>query len=288
MKTLLLAVIALSLAVIPLSSRTASGASVKKVVAVSYAPILNTPDFAGSFSGKVPLDPCRGVRPIEFIAMPGTLFCVENEQVQNGVKVLRVTSNDYPYPSKTGLFVDARFVEAAGPAAQERHAHLPELAEIQKRLLAALGKPYVWGGNVKDGVPLLRKYYPQGDPLVGVDCSGLLYQATDGFTPRNTSTLIGYGEAVPVAGLSAEAIAGKLKPLDLLVWNGHVMVVLDNDSVIESRMGCGGKPSGVMITPRLELVRQIMKTRKPADSFPKGSAGARSFVVRRWFPAAGR
>ncbi|UPU35411.1 C40 family peptidase [Geomonas paludis] len=288
MKTLLLAVIALSLVVIPVSSRTASGASPGQVVAASYAPVLNTPDFAGSFSGKVQLDPCRGVRPIEFIALPGTLFTVEGEQEQNGVKVLRVTSNDYPYPSKTGLFIDARFVEPAGPAARERRPHLPEQAEIQKRLLAALGKPYVWGGNVKDGVPLLRRYYPQGDPLAGVDCSGLLYQATDGFTPRNTSTLTGYGQAVPVAGLSAEAIAGKLKPLDLLVWNGHVMVVLDGDSIIESRMGCGGKHSGVMITPKLELVRQIMKTRKPADSFPKGSAGAGSFVVRRWFPAGER
>ncbi|WP_224984721.1 NlpC/P60 family protein [Geomonas agri] len=288
MKTLLLAVIALALVAIPISNRTASGASLRKVVAVSYAPVLNTPDFAGSFSGKVQLDPCRGVRPIEFVALPGTLFTVERGLEQNGVKILRVTSNDYPYHSKTGLFIDARFVEAAGADTKERRPHLPELAEIQKRLLAALGKPYVWGGNVKDGVPLLRKYYPQGDPLAGVDCSGLLYQATDGFTPRNTSTLIGYGEAVPVAGLTAELIAAKLKPLDLLVWNGHVMVVLDDDSIIESRMGCGGKPSGVMITPRLELVRQIMKTRKPADSFPKGSAGAKSFVVRRWFPVAGR
>ncbi|MBJ6799559.1 NlpC/P60 family protein [Geomonas propionica] len=288
MKTLLLAVIALALLVTPFSPRNAAGAPPKRVVALSYTPVLNTPDFAGSFDGKVRLDPCRGVRPIEFIALPGTLFTVQGELEKNGVKVLRVTSNDYPYPSKTGLFVDARFVEAAGPAVEERRPHLPELAEIQKRLLAALAKPYVWGGNVKDGVPLLRKYYPQGDPLAGVDCSGLLYQATDGFTPRNTSTLIGYGAAVPVAGLSAEAIARKLVPLDLLVWNGHVMMVLDNDSIIESRMGCGGKASGVMITPKLELVRQIMKTRKPADSFLQGSAGARSFVVRRWFPATGR
>ncbi|QWV94073.1 C40 family peptidase [Geomonas oryzisoli] len=288
MKTLLLAVMALLLAVPPFSVRSSSAAPQKRAVALSFAPVLNTPDFAGSFSGKVALDPCRGVRPIEFIALPGTLFTVEGELEKNGVKVLRVTTGDYPYPSKTGLYVDARFVEAAGSQATERPRHLPELPEIQKRLLAALGKPYVWGGNVKDGVSLLRRYYPQGDPLAGVDCSGLLYQATDGFTPRNTSTLTGYGRAVPVAGLSAEAIARKLEPLDLLVWNGHVMVVLDDDSIIESRMGCGGKPGGVMMTPKLELLRQIMKTRKPADSFPKGSAGAGAFVVRRWFPDGGR
>lgn len=287
MKSLFLLLIAL-VAVTSFSPRHAFAVQQhKRVVAVSYAPVLNTPDFAGSFSGNVKLDPCQGVRPIEFVAMPGTLFSVEAELEKNGVKVLRVASNDYPYPSKTGLYVDARFVEPATGAAREREPRLPGLAQIQERLLSALGRPYVWGGNVKDGVPLLKKYYPQGDPLAGVDCSGLLYQATDGFTPRNTSTLIGYGAPVAVAGLSAEAVAQKLEPLDLLVWNGHVMVVLDGDSIIESRMGCGGKPSGVMITPKLQLVRQIMKTRKPADSFPQGSAGAKSFVVRRWFPSLG-
>ena len=264
-----------------------AGAAERHVVAVSYAPVLNTPDFAGSFGGTVRLDPCRGVRPIEFIALPGTLFTVQGELKRSGATILRVTTRDYPYPSKTGLFVDARFVKPATGTVTERSRHLPSLEEIQKRLLAALGKPYVWGGNVKDGVPLLREYYPQGDPLAGVDCSGLLYEATDGFTPRNTSTLTSYGDPVAVAGLSAEAIARKLEPLDLLVWKGHVMMVLDEDSVIESRMGCGGKQSGVMMTPKLELLKGIMKTRSPADRFPEGSAGDRSFVVRRWFPRAG-
>lgn len=264
-----------------------AGAAERRAVAVSYTPVLNTPDFPGSFGGTVRLDPCRGVRPVEFIALPGTLFTVHGEVTRSGVKILRVTTNDYPYPSKTGLFVDERFVKPVSGAVTERSRKLPALEEIQKRLLSATGKPYVWGGNVKDGVPLLRKYYPQGDPLSGVDCSGLLYEATDGFTPRNTSTLITCGEPVAVAGLSAEAIARKLEPLDLLVWKGHVMIVLDEESVIESRMGCGGKQSGVMMTPKLKLLKGIMKTRRPVDRFPEGSAGDRAFVVRRWFPRAG-
>lgn len=289
MKRSLLVLIALAVAANLLSRRHAAAqGDPGRVVAISFAPVLNTPDFAGTFSGEVKLDPCEGVRPIEFIALPGTLFTIQGELQKNGVKVLRVTSNDYPFRSKTGLFVDARFVEPAGGAVKERPRHLPERQEIQKRLLSALGKPYVWGGNVKDGVSLIGKYYPHGDPLAGVDCSGLLYEATDGFTTRNTSALTGFGKPVPVAGLSAEAIAAKLQPLDLLVWNGHVMIVLDQDSIIESRMGCGGKRSGVMITPKVELLKQIMKTRKPADSFPQGSAGAGSFVVRRWFPPKGR
>ena len=252
------------------------------VVAVSPTPVLNTPDFRSTFSGAIKLDPCLGVRPIEFVALAGTLFFVQEALEKDGIAVYRVSSSDYPYPAKNGLFVDARFVRkwGGGPLA-ERKRHLPELPEIQRRLLAAVGKPYVWGGNVKDGVPLLRKLYPEGESLPGVDCSGLLYEATDGFTPRNTSSLVSFGEAVPVAGLSAEEVAGMLKPLDLLVWNGHVMMVLDRDSIIESRMGCGGR-SGVMLTPIKDALRELMKSRKPVQRYPEGGAAARSFVVRRW------
>jgi cell wall-associated NlpC family hydrolase len=155
--------------------------------------------------------------------------------------------------------------------------------EVQERLLAALGKPYVWGGNLKDGVPLLREFYPQAEPLIGVDCSGLLYEATDGFTPRNTSALTSFGRAVQVAGLSPERIAQRLQPLDLIVWKGHVMVVLDGDSIIQSVMGCSGG-GGVRLGGRLEVIRNLMKSRRPLDDYPQGAAGGKGFVVRRWFP----
>lgn len=261
----------------------AAGTAVRHAVAISPTPVLNTPAFKEVFSGAYQLDPCKGVRPIEFVALTGTLFTIEGEQEKDGVTVYRVTSSDYPYRSKTGLFVDARFLEPVTGAPRERPRTLPGVAEIQQRLSSAVGKPYVWGGNVKDGVPLLRKYYLQGDALAGVDCSGLLYEATDGFTLRNTSALIGFGEAVPVAGLSAGAIARRLKPLDLLVWNGHVMIVLDDDSVIQSRMGCAGG-GGVSVTPLQDTLRRLMKSRQPMDRLPEGSAAAKGFLVRRWLP----
>lgn len=251
-----------------------------RVVAISATPVLNTPEFARFFSGAVELDPCRGVRPVEFVALAGTLFTVRERLDKDGVAVLRVTTKDYPYSRKTGLFIDARFVEPAGEPARERERHLPPEAEIRKRLRAALGKPYVWGGNVKDGLPLLRRYYPDGDPLAGVDCSGLLYEATDGFTPRNTSALTSFGEGVPVAGLSAEEIAHRLKPLDLLVYKGHVMVVLDEESIIQSVMACSGGKNGVKVSPLRDTVANLMKTRAPLDAWPRGNA--KGFVVRRW------
>ncbi|GFO69449.1 hypothetical protein GMLC_30280 [Geomonas limicola] len=252
-----------------------------RLVAQVPTPVLNTPAFAASFShGR--LDPCLGERPIEFVALPGTLFTVQGASEDHGVTIYRVTTRDYPYPSKTGYFVDSRFVRAAEISTPERVAQLPGLTEIQQGLLASLGKTYVWGGNVREGVDLLGKLYPEGDRLAGVDCSGLLYQATDGFTPRNTSALIGYGAALSVAGLSAREIARKLEPLDLIVWKGHVMIVLDNDSIIQSTMGCPGV-GGVSISPIGEALEKLMKNRKPRDSYPQGSAGSKTFVVRRWF-----
>ena len=261
----------------------ASAEPPRYAVAIGATPVLNTPDFTEVFGGTLKLDPCRGVRPIEFTALVGTLFRIEREQSAGGVLVYRVTSNDYPYPTQSGYFVDARFLKSVDGAPRERLPVLPERGEVQRRLLSAMGKPYVWGGNFKDGVPLIRELYPQAGPLVGVDCSGLLYQATDGFTPRNTSALTSFGSAVKVVGLSPERIADKLQPLDLIVWKGHVMIVLDRDSIIQSVMGCGGG-GGVRMGPRLGVIRNLMKSRQPLDDYPKGPAGAKGFVVRRWFP----
>ena len=274
---LLLSIVVLS----PLLSG-ASPAPARYAVAGSATPVLNTPDFGRVFGGTLRLDPCRGTRPLEFVALPGTLFRIEGELSVHGTSVYRVSSNDYPYPSATGYFVDARFLQPVAGVAAERPRTLPGLTTVQQRLLAALGKPYVWGGNVKDGVPLLRELYPQGDSLAGVDCSGLLYEATDGCTPRNSSALTSFGAGVPVAGLSPERIEQKLLPLDLIVWRGHVMIVLDRDSFIESVMGCPGR-GGVRLTARREGLRRLMKSRQPLDDYPQGAAGAKGFVVRRWF-----
>jgi hypothetical protein len=280
MKKLILALI---LAMLP-GALAAAQQPLRYAIAISPAPVLNTPAFKEVFGGALRLDPCKGVRPIEFIALTGTLFRVEGEEQNDGVTVYRVTSKDYPYRSETGYFVDARFLNIAADPLQERPRSLPGLALVQQRLMATLGKPYVWGGNLKDGVPLLREFYPQADALAGVDCSGLLYEATDGFTPRNTSALTSFCTGVPMAGLSPEMVAQRLQPLDLIVWKGHVMIVLDRDSIIESTMGCQGGGGGVHLSPRLNALRKLMKSRQPMDDYPQGAAGAKGFVVRRWFP----
>ncbi|UFS71551.1 NlpC/P60 family protein [Geomonas sp. RF6] len=279
MKSLFLSLLLL----LAFAASAAAGGAPRYAVATSPVPVLNTPDFATVFGGSVELDPCRGVRPIEFVALTGTLFRVEGEETTGGVRVYRVTTSDYPYPTSTGYYVDARFVAPVEEGHSERPRRLPPLSEVQRALLAPLGKPYVWGGNVKDGVPLLARYYPKGDPLAGVDCSGLLYEATGGYTPRNTSALTSYGSAVPAAGLSADELARRLRPLDLLVWKGHVMIVLDRETLIESTMGCAGG-GGVHRAPLKGALAKLMKSRQPLDAWVADTPGRKGFVVRRWFP----
>jgi cell wall-associated NlpC family hydrolase len=159
---------------------------------------------------------------------------------------------------------------------------------------AANGMPYVWGGNVRQGVFELLSFYYQGIShgkdkkrlaLAGLDCSGLLYEATNGWTPRNTSALIRFGDGVPVAGISLLQITALLEPLDLIVWNGHVLIVLDKQTIIESRLECGKTGNGgVIISSLQQRLGSIMKTRQPTNEWPTGGKKKDQFVVRRWYP----
>jgi len=262
-------------------------------------PVLNTPDFDQVFGGPdgktLSSDNCGQIRSLEFVALPGTVFEVHSATRRGTRIIFRVTTADYPVPSGKGLYVDSRFVEISHIRPRDRQKSLPPLEKIIERLLTAQGTPYLWGGNVSKGVPQILLFYPPSEVpadreylarwmLAGVDCSGLLYEATDGYTPRNTSQLVNYGTPVKIAGLSAEEIAERLKPLDLIVWSGHVMIVLDHEKVIESRPGCHGEVNGVRLSPLVETLKQLMKSRTPLDIPPFNNRQAlRSFVVRRWY-----
>ncbi len=109
--------------------------------------------------------------------------------------------------------------------------------------------------------------------LKGVDCSGLLYEATDGFTPRNTSDLVHYGSPVSIENKSVGEIQRIVKPLDLIVWKGHVVIVVDSEKTIESR-----HLHGVVIAPLKERLEEVLQTRTPKNSWSDGN----HFVIRRW------
>lgn len=265
-------------------------------IARTPVPVLNSPSFTQVFGGAdgttLKTDRCGQVRELEFVALPGTAFTIRGESRDGTATLFRVETDDYPAPTGVTLYVDSRFIEPRDVKPVSRARTLPPATKILAALKASIGSPYVWGGNLQEGVPeLMELFYGGMVPatarpqltLAGLDCSGLLYQATDGWTPRNTSRLVSYGRSVLIAGGTAEAIAGLLEPLDLIVWNGHVLIVLDRDTVIESRLECGKTGNGgVVTTPLRQRLREIMRTRRPVDEWPAAGKQRDVFVVRRW------
>jgi hypothetical protein len=93
-----------------------------------------------------------------------------------------------------------------------------------------------------------------------------------------------YGQGVAIAGKSSREISLQLQPLDLIVWNGHVVIVLDQQTAIESRLECGKAGNGgVVTTPLVQRIAEIMRTRHPVNEWPTGKKPNDFFVVRRWY-----
>jgi cell wall-associated NlpC family hydrolase len=274
-----------------------SAESAEYAVARISAPVLNSPDFNAVFGGtsgrELKVDRCGQVRELEYIALPGTLFTILKKLHSGSVEIYQVETDEYKAPPNRRLYVDSRFLKHQSRAPSPRIRSIPTRGEIVATLREAVGVPYVWGGNVLKGVPELAAWFYQGIKdddtgrltLAGLDCSGLLYHATGGWTPRNSSNLVAYGQGVAISGKQSAEIAELLQPLDLIVWNGHVIIVLDRQSAIESRLECS-KPGhgGVVITPLPQRIAQIMRTRRPANSWRGAVKRQDLFVVRRWYP----
>jgi hypothetical protein len=258
-------------------------------VVESPTPVLNSPDFKYVFGGKdgssIPTDKEGLIREIEYIAFPGTVFEILNVIDNAGNKILHVKCETYKYG--TELYIDSRFVNILSDKPDVVKSVLPLKKEIYSFLDRAVGSKYIWGGNYIAGISKLLDYYKPSSELdndmkilwtlKGCDCSGLMYEATNGYTERNTSKLIDYGSPVNIAGMSAEEIFNTVKPLDMMVWKGHVIYVYDEITAIQSSLSMGG----VVKTDLLKTIERIMETRKPVNDY-ESSTGER-FVIRRWY-----
>ncbi len=244
-------------------------------------PVLKTPHFSSIFGGgngrTLPVDNQGLLREIELVALKGTI--IKMIEKCEGF-VWRVEISNYPADA---LYADQRFLEELEALALEKKPVLPSLETVMERMVKLVGLPYIWGGNWSAGIPALLALYPPSDEisddlrtlwaLKGVDCSGLLYEATDGFTPRNTSELIHYGSPVLIENKSVTEIQKLVRPLDLIVWKGHVVIVVDSEKTIESR-----HLHGVVIAPLKDRLKEVLQTRTPKNSWSDGN----HFVIRRW------
>jgi hypothetical protein len=254
-------------------------------------PVFNTPDLTECFGGKdgdtLPLDNQCLMRTVETILFPRSRLEVL-EQVANP-SILKIRSEEYPYPGD--YYVDSRFIENVPGSPRQRVVEPPSIPTMISDLVKLEGTPYIWGGNWPEGIPLLPQLYPSKTrfekldvltqntwQLKGVDCTGLLYYTSNGYTRRNTSDLVNIGKSVQVQGLSAEEIIEKVEDLDLIVWRGHVICVVSKNEAIESNR----MKNGVVITDLFDRLSEIMNERKPVNDW-NGSAHP-SFVVRRWHP----
>lgn len=242
------------------------------IFSVRPTPVLNTPDFEFAFGGKtgtqIPLNE-RGLPfCFEFVALPGTVFKVIQQMSPH---IAQVTCPTYGL----GLFyIDLRFTKPGIPT----HSPTRPLKQlILERMERRIGTPYVWGGNWGAGIPELMHYYPPKGQLdlktqqlwilQGVDCSGLLYEATQGATPRNTNQLIYFGNAVK---------NNDLQPLDMVIYPGHVFFVLDSHTTIESRFG-----KGVILSDLKARMAELCETRSQVAEWKADLDPAKHFVIRR-------
>lgn len=256
-----------------------------------FTPVLNTYDFFLVFGGNdgnsVKLDNRNLIGDMEFIAFPGTVFEIHEiaDFSERGLKYFRVTTDEYKYDGN--FWVDSRMVTTHFEKPMERKIQKPVKEDVLKYMKSLIGYPYMWGGNRAEGITeMLNFYKPNGEVnestrnlwvLKGVDCSGLLYQTTEGYTPRNTSSLLNFGTAVDIEDKTVDEIIPVLQPLDLIVIKGHVVIILDENTTIESSPSVGVHTSD--IKSRLE---KIMKDYKPVNEFGKREWKNKEFVVRRW------
>jgi hypothetical protein len=255
---------------------------------ISPAPVLNIADFREAFGGKdgtqIPKNAQGHPLHYEFVALPGMRFNLEEVLPRHHHCIYRISTKLYPSPK---LYIDSRFTRPAGE--EEDFLTLPSFpkpSEILARMEKLVGTNYVWGGNWSAGISELLHYYPpQGSidektkihwTLQGVDCSGLLYEATGGLTPRNTTELIRYGHAVRIEGRSPGELFSRLRPLDLVVWPGHVWFVFDSIHSIESK-----SPFGVIKRDLLERLEETCSTRSGVNAWASSLDPEKHFVVRR-------
>ena len=270
-------------------------------VALSPTPVFsldsNNPDISyvmwWEWTTGLHLDSTNLIRELTVVYPQWTVFSLIRKVTKGKYTYYQVRTKEFDGKSSPtyDYYVDSRFIEVSKTKPKDRISHLPSREQVLKNLYSALGSAYVRWGSWYQGIPEMSLYFPSSytlnkweqsqKTLKGVDCSWLLYQATDGYTPRTSYWLVGYWEAIDISWNTVNQIIQKLKPLDLIVRGWHVIIVYDNTYVIESRRKNNFK-WGVMLTKIKDRLNEIFETRKPVNNrYGSSLPAAEKFVVRR-------
>lgn len=216
-------------------------------LAINFTPIINERDFPSLFTTGALFDSTAHVRWLEMIAFAGTVFDVLEEVSPT---VLRVTTEEYP--ASIPLYIDRRCVNLSEEKPKERSPKLPTRHELLAKLNDYPEIPYLLGGNFQRPFLAWADWYPpiQHDSLyqrmirqfAGVDCSGILYELTNGLIPRNTGDLVSFATEVEIPS-----------PLDVVIKPGHVLIYLGDDVLLESEEVNGVRRS--LFSERKEALR---------------------------------
>ena len=265
----------------------------KYVYAFTDTPVLYTSDYRAQFGWAdgqtLNFDRYGEIDALEYVAFPGTVFLLEAD-LWNGI--YKVSTKNYPVTND--LYIHKNFVsDISRTQPKARSAVLPTKEEILARLRSIDGADYVWWGNSPKGISSLIDLYPpawnisaqhkKDWKLTGVDCSGLIYWATDWYTSRNTSWLVEDDTRLDIAGKTLSQISSMLQPLDIIVWKGHMMVVLDDEHTIESAVSFSNTAlkAGVQIRKISDSLWEVMQSKTPVNNY--GDANGEQFVVLRWY-----
>jgi hypothetical protein len=219
------------------------------------------------FKGHVPLNPKGHFDILEMTLVPMMQGIVLEEHTYCGLDVLKVQFTFY----KESLYV---LKEHTKKVCKTYQFERPSKQTIIDRLKSCIGKYYLWGGNFPKKTVSLYSFCEKMPKdvrekrvidLDGIDCSGLIFYASNYTIPRNTAELNHFGEPL--------SLTEPLRPLDLILTKGHVRIVLDEKTVIQSRQN-----RGVYLSQLSHEIRKLDRKNSLRDSV----SGAHDYCIRRW------
>lgn len=165
--------------------------------------------------------------------------------------VVRVVTSAYHRYTDEPMYALRGVLDPFHGACTPGAGRAPSRERVITRLLELLDTPYLFGGTSEQGSVRQRDVllelgafaaedfeHAELDRIArshGVDCSGLLNAATDGFFIGDSRDTVQLGPVVAIReGTSADEVARMLEPLDVLVWKGHMVVALGDGRIIQS------------------------------------------------------